>query len=785
MMTNLQRSRHLLAFGFYLLLAVLITWPLVTVFSTHLFGGFLTDAYQTARHVWWIKHALQTGQSVFYQTTLGYPDGLNGAWLWANPFEYFPGWLFAFVMPLNAAVNLMLLVHLALNGWAMYRLVTHLTGLVPVGLLAGIIFMTYPAMHGRIYGGHVGVLALWPLPLALLMFVHLRETRKPVFFGLAALFLALSVAGNSTLLVYYVAPVMLVFLAALLFTRQWVWLRRSVIAAALGGALALVLLLPLLLSPRPYSIDVTQSVQYSADLLAVISPSFFHPLFDSFEFNRRVLGVNLVEGIGYVGLLTTLLALVGVVRVPAARRWFWLALVVWIASLGPLLKVLDQPVMTSIDFRESTITLPWVFFQKLPVIEMSRTPGRFNLTLGLAVAILAGYGAASLWQWRRAVPRRVPVWRWLALMAVAVLIIAENQVFWGMPTVDARVPQAVSDLQARDDIRAVFTIPYDHRILIKRGLMLQAYHQQNILDGQFIRDTPVNPAKLGLLQATLDPALLDSAGVDVVIWHKEFSEQATALNLRTREQLGAPFYEDETLALFNVPEASSAPQFTTDLTSTRTLTRDMTAAFYMPESGWVRLSGQVNGEVEVFVDDARYNTISGAVDLLLPVESVDFHRLRFALNPPCPQVESPALFCRTVEMTAMTLTFEAPQTFTAPAAFAEFTLRGAYWEAPGETLQPHLWWDFAQPPPENASRFIHIIGANGELVAQADGPLPVTMPDTQWVDSPVIDLPDDLSAGEYRVYTGWYLVPTLERIPVEGAENQQVLLGTFEINGPP
>ncbi|MBZ0290475.1 MAG: hypothetical protein K8I30_22815, partial [Anaerolineae bacterium] len=70
---------HALAYGVFLAAAVLITWPLITVLSTRLAGHPFGDSYEYVRHIWWIKHALQTGQPLFDQPLLAYPDGLSGS----------------------------------------------------------------------------------------------------------------------------------------------------------------------------------------------------------------------------------------------------------------------------------------------------------------------------------------------------------------------------------------------------------------------------------------------------------------------------------------------------------------------------------------------------------------------------------------------------------------------------------------------------------------------------------------------------------------------------------
>src|SRR4051794_14988736 len=93
---------HFAIYLFYLAVAVLITWPLVTVFSTHFPGFSDGDAHEMTRHIWWFTYALQHGQPLIFQSLLGYPTGIQGVILWSDPLQFFPGWLFAFFIPLPA-----------------------------------------------------------------------------------------------------------------------------------------------------------------------------------------------------------------------------------------------------------------------------------------------------------------------------------------------------------------------------------------------------------------------------------------------------------------------------------------------------------------------------------------------------------------------------------------------------------------------------------------------------------------------------------------------------------
>src|SRR5699024_5069533 len=129
----------------------------------------------------------------------------------------------------------------------------------------------------------------------------------------------------------------------------------------------------------------------------------------------------------------------------------------------------------------------------------------------------------------------------------------EYQFFWTMPTVPAIVPEPVRALNERDDIRAVFNVPWEHLLTDKDGMYLQTGHGLPMIAGHITRRTPLNPAVGFVLQRTLDPALLDAAGVDVIFLQKEWADANGRLDALLRERLGAPIYEDERIAVFEAP----------------------------------------------------------------------------------------------------------------------------------------------------------------------------------------------------------------------------------------
>ncbi|NWG16419.1 MAG: hypothetical protein HXY41_07265 [Chloroflexi bacterium] len=804
--------RNAPVYGFYLALAALITWPLVTVMGTHFAGYSNGDAHEMTRHIWWMQRALSTGQPVFFQPLLGYPDGLEGVILWSNPLQFFPAWLFAFIMPPTAAYNLSALLTLALNGWSAYFLARGLTGSRPAALVAGLVFMAAPTMQGHLAGGHGGLLVQWPLPLLAYALLRLREqasdtgrrlpdaryqsldnsrpfkgadsspdNRKPEAGSrqlAVTLFFVLLPLGHTLQLIYAGLPLVGLFALTLLAERNIRALRRLALAVAVGGAILLVFLLPVAaatLGTSAYT-DEGGGVTYSIDLLAVLTPSFNHPLFGQFAFTHRVLGTNIVEGSSYVGFVTGLLGALAVWKRRAARGWLLPALAAWGLALGPLLKLFDAPLSLTADGYRTHLALPWALVQDWPVLNLARTPGRFNFLLALAVSVLAGYGAQIVLREQTPPPlnplstkygKPTLARRWGTGIITAVLvalILFEYQSFWPLPTYPAQIPAAVRALADREDVRAVFDLPWDNVLAAKDALWLQTAHHKPMIAGQVSRRTPVDPAKLSVLQHTLDAALLDAAGVDVVIVHKQYN---AALAAGVRERLGTPFYEDERLALYEAPTPDAPPGFAAVPVQDATDGDRIDLYLHAPESGWAAVAGTLNGDraARVLLDGLPVGNIGapGSLDGLWPLPLAGYHTLALALDAPCPaHFDAETLACRALRVPSWRAAAFYPAAFQ-PVTFERgITLAGSFIQAEKAGVTVGLWWRFDRPRSDLDVRFVKALDRDGQQAAGLDATLGSLEAGAQRVENLTLALPP----GDYDVFTGWYAHPDLTRFAV-------------------
>jgi hypothetical protein len=93
---------------------------------------------------------------------------------------------------------------------------------------------------------------------------------------------------------------------------------------------------------------------------------------------------------------------------------------------------------------------------------------------------------------------------------------------------------------------------------------------------------------------------------------------------------------------------------------------------------------------------------------------------------------------------------------------------------PGQDLAVTLYWRALAPIDRDYTVFVHLVGSDGQPVAQHDGQpwWQVSIPTSTWQpgeelqDQHVLKLPPGLAPGIYRLQVGVYYWQTLERLPV-------------------
>ncbi len=118
-------------------------------------------------------------------------------------------------------------------------------------------------------------------------------------------------------------------------------------------------------------------------------------------------------------------------------------------------------------------------------------------------------------------------------------------------------------------------------------------------------------------------------------------------------------------------------------------------------------------------------------------------------------------------------------------------LRGYEVSRQGLNLAVTLYWQALAPMPLDYTIFVHLVGPDGQTIAQHDGqpawevPLPTStwQPGEMLPDKHILNLPSELPPGDYRLEVGVYYWQTMERLPV--IENGAAVRDLVELGNVP
>jgi hypothetical protein len=158
-----------------LAITLVMFWPITTSFSTRIAGNG-GDAYQSLWNLWWVAHAIQSGQSIWQTKLLFWPVGANLITQDMEPISALISMPFILIS-LGAAYNFIFIIGFVLSGLGMYLLAKYLTGSRYASFIAGIIF-TFSAVHIAQAYGHINYTNLEWLPIFVLLLLKTLDTGK-------------------------------------------------------------------------------------------------------------------------------------------------------------------------------------------------------------------------------------------------------------------------------------------------------------------------------------------------------------------------------------------------------------------------------------------------------------------------------------------------------------------------------------------------------------------------------------------------------------------------------
>ncbi len=438
---------HALAIGFFVLLTLVVTWPLPLHMADRVPGWYAADNYEYLWKMWWFKHALMdTQQNPLIAPHIFYPQGYWLAFAEITPLHTIAGLPFTWLWGEIPTYNLFAMLSFIVSGWAAFALVHRVTGNFTAGLLAGTLFALSP-YHVERYGGILPLMSVEGIPIFFLGLEAWADTRKLRWVWLAGLGFALAAWAS----IYYAAG--LVLLAPVyalvrfgniksLAKDRGAWLAFGVFASiTLAASIPLAIPYIQLSQITTLRIPLDEVDFWSASFSDYIIPPGLHPLWGSWvrdhllsiPADRPQIGLEFVLGVGFVALVFAIYGL-RYWRGDARRALVWLTLAALILSFGPRLHLGRHPVIipapeAAVQLFNSpmnaigrllpagetyeplaengiTIPLPALFLRWLitPLAGM-RAWNRFAAYGGLGVALLAGVGYAA-WVSRELAPQQ-------------------------------------------------------------------------------------------------------------------------------------------------------------------------------------------------------------------------------------------------------------------------------------------------------------------------------------------------------------------------------------------
>jgi hypothetical protein len=372
-----RTARLLAPVALFALLTAAMTWPQVTRLGTAAVEH--QDVYFNMWRFGWAAHAIATSPSHLLDGNIFYPERRTLTFSDAMPVEA------ALAAPLLWAGtppvlvhNLLLLAGIVFSGAGMFVLARRLTGSAGAGVTAGVVFAFAPYrfehyMHMELQWTVWMPWAFWALHRTL-------ETGRRRDGALVGLFVALQFLSSIYYGTFLAALLGLVGLL-LLLTIHGPRLRQSVMALAIGGALAFVLVAPYAVE---YAITQKSAGGRPEDQVLMFSakPTSYTVATDTnLLYGARSAPRGRPERRQFTGILAVLLAVAGLLlRPPSEQAIVYLLGLVAAFELSLGLYGYSYPPL----------------YHHVPIFDGLRAPARFGIFVIFFLGLLAAYGHAVI-----------------------------------------------------------------------------------------------------------------------------------------------------------------------------------------------------------------------------------------------------------------------------------------------------------------------------------------------------------------------------------------------------
>ena len=441
---------------FYLVIAIVFTYPLILNFSSHIPGGE-EDAPTHVWLLWWFKYSLFDAHiNPIFTDYIYYPQVINRTFdihTFVNAFISLP---FQYLFGLIAASNIVFFLSFVLSGLNSFLLVAYLTKSKLAGLISGTVYAFFPYVLAQAMDNHTNLTTIWFSPLLILFLLKAFEEKKYRYALLAGLVLGLQGLNDLTYGSFNMALSGLVIAYFFIFKFRDVFnLKHLKLLLTFGVSFIIIFspmfILALYTISKGFKPEVPLYVQslWSADIYYFLHPAPTNPFLGIFS---RTGLVRSVESTLYLGYTTLFLAGVSIYlyKIDFLKKRLLIGLFIlisgafFILSLGPWLHFFGN---------DTKIPLPFIIYQLLPLIGGIQEPMRFQPLTMLGLATLVGFSVSFILTKIRI---RVAGYAFVALTITFILI---EYIPTPLPTTDMTIPEVYSQIKADPTDFSVLDIP--------------------------------------------------------------------------------------------------------------------------------------------------------------------------------------------------------------------------------------------------------------------------------------------------------------------------------------
>jgi len=444
--------------GYFALLTVLMTWPLVTRMSSQMVGQVGDNIYFVWMIGWFKKALFELHVNPFNVWFLNYPEGWSLAYTEITPAQLLLAVPFSLIASPTFAYNMAHLLSFILSGLIMSLWVRRLTKSNGAALLAGTAYAFLPFHFAHFLIGHLNLSGLQWFPLFFwgffdLLLYHAERNKvlhstgdEPTGKKSAILKAGIGLGLIALTSQYYLY--MTILIAVFIFAVYVLFINRSLLKQKSfwqGWLIAGLVALPLIvIAVAPYvslagkgelpNRDLGVVRPYSAGLTDFLLPSTDHFLWGAWigqHFNRDMW----VEGTLYVGIFNLGLALFAWFNRKKLEQQTLLVLMLTGGALALLLAMgtdlhwngapveIPTPSFLQGLYSKAAIPIPlpgWLLFKFFPLYAKLRALMRFGIFVLLFICAATGMGAAYLMK------NIAPKWKNAATAGLILLVLFDQ-----------------------------------------------------------------------------------------------------------------------------------------------------------------------------------------------------------------------------------------------------------------------------------------------------------------------------------------------------------------------